>query len=170
MNRKGIAIVMVLAIISVGIIIGALLLKRSASQGTEVYAQKERGQAKLLAQSAIEIAKLKIKNFPTELYRAFYYKLDAAKKDNSLYNSFLNDLNLKLLDARINSENSPWTASITKIERLGITKSTTGVGSGYVDDYFRITAVAKSTLTGHGFKKLENEVTLNVTMQISKRN
>jgi len=63
----------------------------------------------------------------------------------------------------------PWQAKVTKIERLGITKSAGGIGAGYVQDFYRITVEASVTTSGHGLDNLETKMQLQTTLAIEKK-
>lgn len=170
-RRRGVVVVMVLVALTVSLIFATYLMRRSVSQGYEKLATRERTQLELLCLSAIDAAKLKIKAHPTELYTAFRYRHDetGAKKTDDLYRTFLSDLQLDVLDESLIRENATLTARVTAIERLGITRKATGLGPGYVDDYLRITASAASRIPNYGKDGLESEVTMQVTIQITKK-
>jgi|GEM_PF-1529288 len=170
-RKRGMVIVIVLFALTSSLIFAGFLMNRSVKQGYEKIITRERTQLELLCHAAIEIAKLKIKAAPTELYTAFRFKLDepAATRTSALYDAFLADLRLEVLDPELTSESVPMTARVTAIERLGITKKGTGLSNGYVEDYLRITASASSQLASFsGGKGLKNDVVMQVTMQITK--
>ncbi|MBF0408633.1 MAG: hypothetical protein HQM10_14885 [Candidatus Riflebacteria bacterium] len=165
-KKSGMAIVIVLMAVTTSLIFATFLLQRSLSQGNEKLVSRDRSQLELLCHSAIEIAKLKIKAHPSELYTAFRFMKDepVSKRTNTLYEMFLSDLKLETLDSKLKSENASMTARVVLIERLGISKKTTGLGTGYVEDYYRITASASNIIkTG-----LESDVVMQVTIQIKK--
>lgn len=169
--RQGMVIVIVLVALTSSLIFAAFLMDRSVKQGYEKIVTRERTQLELLCHAALEAAKLKIKAAPTELYAAFRFKFDepAATRTNALYEAFLADLRLEVLDVELASESVPMTARVTSIERLGITKKGTGLSTGYVEDYLRITASASSLIAGFSTgKELKNDVVMQVTMQITK--
>lgn len=170
-QQQGAALVTVLATIVVSLIFATTLLYTSISQGGETRAQQDRSQAELLCVSMIELAKLKIKLFPTDLYTAFHYLLNVpdSEKDESLYDAFIADLNIADKDYKIAVDGTPWQARVTKIERLGITKSDDGIGVGYVKDFYRITVEATVITTGHGFEELETKMQMQTSLAIEKK-
>jgi hypothetical protein len=142
-NRRGVVIVLVLATLTTSLIFAAFLLNRSIGQNFEKIATSERTQMELLCLSLIEAAKLKIRAHPTELYAAFRYKHDLPA-----------------------AEKSGMTASVSSIERIGLTKRENALEPGYTEDYIRITANASSqTLQAGGLK---SDVTMTVTIQMLK--
>lgn len=154
---------MVLVVLVTALVFATMLIRTSIVDGTENRPVYDRAQLQLLANSVLEAAKLKIRTHPAELYRAFYYK---EQQDNDeLYNKFLEDLNLAILDARVD-DNSRWNAAITNIERLGVKQSASGVGGGFVEDYYRITASATIVTEGYGFEKLTTDMQSRVTLRI----
>jgi hypothetical protein len=170
-KQRGIAMVIVLAAVSVALVLATLLLRTSVQQGPETRAQLDRAQAELLCLSVIELAKLKIKMFPTDLYKAFHYmhNVSAAEKTTELYDAFLADLNIDKSDYRVEADSLPWTAKVTEIERLGITKAPDGLGAGYVQDFYRITVEANIKTVGYGFEQLETKLQLQTTLAIEKK-
>lgn len=170
MNRRGFAIVTVVVILAVGLLFATMLVRRSLSQGPDNRAVHDRAQLRLLGLSVLEIAKLKIKTHPTELYRAFEFMsdVDPASRTTDLYDQYIAELNLEALDGRV-TPGSRWNAMVTRIERLGITESGSGIGAGYVDDFFRITASATITTVGFGFERLTTDMQMNTTIRIKKR-
>lgn len=170
-RNRGIALVIVLAAITVSLLFATILLRTSISQGPETQAQQDRAQAELLCLSVIELAKLKIKLFPTDLYKAFHYmqNVPAAERTSDLYNAFIADLNIDKSDSKIVTDSLPWQAKVTQIERLGITKAPGALGAGYVNDFYRITVEASVKTTGHGFEQLETKMQLQTTLSIEKK-
>lgn len=167
-SRRGVVIVLVLATLTTSLIFAAFLLNRSIGQSFEKVATSERTQLELLCISVIEAAKLKIRANPTELYAAFRYMHDlpVAQRTDVLYNAFLNDLNIGVLDNRFTALSAGQTAKITSIERIGLTKRENALEPGYTEDYIRITAAASSqTLKAGGLK---SDVTMKVTIQMLK--
>jgi hypothetical protein len=167
-ERRGIVIVIVLATIATSLIFATFLLTRSVDQGFEKKVTTERTQLELLCLSAIEAAKLKIRTNPTELYYAFKYRddLPVASRTSALYDQYLADLNLAVLDNSFKAANDGRSAEITSIERLGLTKKPGAISEGYTEDYIRITA--KATSETLKFAKIKNEMTMNVTIQMKK--
>ncbi|MBF0545968.1 MAG: hypothetical protein HQM08_16110 [Candidatus Riflebacteria bacterium] len=168
-ERTGMAIIVVLMAITSSLIFATFLLQRSISHGQEKIITKERTQLELLCHSMIEAAKLKIKAQPTELYNAFRYKFDEppGKQTSTLYDAFLSDLRIEVLDSRLKSENASMAARITSIERMGISQKSTGLSSGYVEDYYRITASASNQIQP-GVGGGEADVVMQITIQMQK--
>lgn len=161
--------VIVLAAITTSLVFATFLLSRSVDQSFEKKVTVERTQLELLCLSAIEAAKLKIRTNPTELYLAFKWRddiLPIASRTAALYQQFINDLNLELLDKNFANVGSGRTAKIIVIERLGLTKKAEAVSEGYTEDYFRI--VGKATSEALKFADMKNEFTMNVTIQMKK--
>ncbi|MGM0599249.1 MAG: hypothetical protein ACQETH_05445 [Candidatus Rifleibacteriota bacterium] len=167
-RKSGIVMVIVLAVIATSMIFAVFLLNRSVDQGYEKKITIERTQLELLCLSTIEAAKLKIRTNPTELYKAFKYRDDvpAASRTAELYDKFLEDLNLQILDNEFATMSPDRIAEVTSIERLALRKAAGAVSVGYTEDYIRVTAQATSeTLKSFDVK---NEVTMNVTIQMKK--
>ncbi|MBU1108243.1 MAG: hypothetical protein KKB51_16340 [Candidatus Riflebacteria bacterium] len=167
-SRRGLVIVLVVATLTTSLIFAAFLLTRSLGQNYEKIATSERTQLELLCISVIEAAKLKIRANPTELYAAFRYMHDlpVAKRTDALYNAFLNDLKLEVIDNRFAVESPGRTARVTSIERIGLTKRENALEPGYTEDYIRITAAASSQILLAG--DLKSDVTMKVTIQMLK--
>jgi hypothetical protein len=167
-KNRGIVLIIVLAVIATSMVFAAFLLNRSVDQGYEKKITIERTQLELLCLSIIEAAKLKIRTNPTELYKAFKYRDDVpvASRTADLYNKFIQDLNMQILDSEFAGMSPDRTAEITGIERLALRKAAGAVSVGYTEDYIRVSALA----TSETLKNLDvkNEVTMNVTIQMKK--
>lgn len=167
-KKSGIVLVIVLAVIATSMVFAAFLLNRSVDQSYEKKITIERTQLELLCLSVIEAAKLKIRTNPTELYKAFKFRDDVpvASRTTDLYDKFIEDLNMKVLDDEFAAISPDRTVEITSIERLALRKAAGAVSVGYTEDYIRVSARAKSD-TLKAFD-VDSEVSMNVTIQMMK--